>query len=79
MCNSASTKSFGREKDVSGGGGVVQLGSEFFRFILKRKTPLNMHMLEVQCVHGDYHVDALQVYLAFRAAALNLYATLPLW
>ncbi len=40
VCNSASTKSFGREKDVSGGGGVVQLGSEFFRFILKRKTPL---------------------------------------
>jgi len=38
-CNSASIKSFGHDKDVSGGG-VVQLGSEFFRFILKRKTPL---------------------------------------
>jgi hypothetical protein len=33
----------------------------------------------VGCVHGNYYVDALQVYLAFRAAALNLYGTLPLW
>jgi hypothetical protein len=40
---------------------------------------LLMHMLEVWCVHGNYYMDALQVYLAFRAAALNLYATLPLW
>lgn len=54
-----------------------------FKVHTKKENPtvllLLLHMLEVWCVHGDYYVDALQVYLAFRAAALNLYATLPLW